>query len=111
VLHGNVAMWTAIKSKCDNIVVYACGAGDTQSGNEGTSADGEYLMGALALHTKANVYAADKIQWYNGGGGSSPINFGDWEGQVKWFPPSGEKPRAVSGPLVEISQVFNGSAP
>lgn len=111
VVHGNVSMWTAIKSKCSNIVVYACGAGDTEPGNEGTTADGEYLMGALALHTGAYVYAADRIQWYSGGSGANPINFGSWEGQVKCYPPSGEKAFIVTGPDVEISAVYNGSAP
>jgi hypothetical protein len=112
VLHSNVSMWTAIKGKFRNIVVYSCGAGDTEEGNEGTTADGEYLMGALALHTQAHVFAADKIQWYNGGAaGSAPIDFGAWEGNLKWFPPTGEHSKVVYSVPVEISDVYTGNAP
>jgi hypothetical protein len=72
--HSNVARWSAIKGTADNIVVYACGAADTQSDNRGTSADGRYLMGALAIHTQATVYAADRIQWYSAGqDGTRPL--------------------------------------
>lgn len=62
VLHSNVAMWTAIAGKVQNIVIYACAASNTERGNEGTTADGRYLMGALAIHTNATVFAADRIQ-------------------------------------------------
>jgi hypothetical protein len=53
-----------IKNKVRNIVIYACAAADTQLGNENTEADGKYLMGALALCTNADVFAADQIQYY-----------------------------------------------
>jgi hypothetical protein len=61
----NVAMWTAIHRKVEHIIVYSCGAANTERRNQGTRADGRYLMGALAIHTNANVYAADRIQWYH----------------------------------------------
>jgi hypothetical protein len=59
----NVNAWIGIRGRVDNIVVYACGAADTQPGNEFTLADGRYLMGALALATGAFVYAGTGIQW------------------------------------------------
>ena len=94
-MQSNVARWAAIKGTATNIIVYACGAADTQAANRGTIADGRYLMGALAIHTQAAVYAADRIQWYSmgGGGATGPINFGRWEGTLWKFSPSG-----TSGP-------------
>jgi len=112
VLHSNVSQWTAIKNMVGNIVVYACGAGDTQRGNEGTDADGRYLMGALAIHTNATVYAADKIQWYDTYKGlkDGRFDFGDWEGQLWAFPSNGNSPVPVQGAPVEFSDVMSGVA-
>lgn len=113
VFHTNVAMWSAIANKVDNIVVYSCAAGDTQPGNEGTTADGRYLMGALAIHTNANVYAADRIQWYGTHNNLSNgrYDFGAWEGTLFKFPPNGNPPTIVTHPPVEFTHVMNGSAP
>jgi hypothetical protein len=71
-----------------NIVVLSCAAADTQSGNEGTVADGRYLMGALAIRTAANVYASNRIQhlYLAGGFFSHPI----WDGDLTWFGPAGK---------------------
>jgi uncharacterized protein YycO len=111
--HSNVAEWTQIKNKVTNIIVYACAAADTQPGNENTKADGKYLMGALALHTNANVYAADKIQWYftYRGMPTGAFNFGAWDGQLFMF--SGSTGRGVPVPSVpvEFTDVLNGTAP
>jgi hypothetical protein len=87
VMHSNVGLWQAIRGMVPRIVVYACGAADTQSHNRGTAADGRYLMGALALATRAEVFAADRIQWYSTRGGR--IDFGRWEGQLLRFDPRG----------------------
>lgn len=113
VLHANVVRWEAIKGTVDNIVVYACAASDTQPGNAGTTADGRYLMGALAIHTNATVYAADRIQWYstyhdlpNGA-----FDFGPWEGHLWRFPPEGAPPRVVLRAPVEFDDVLAGHAP
>jgi hypothetical protein len=113
VLHGNVNLWTAIAGKVENIVVYSCGAADTQPGNEYTTADGRYLMGALAIHTNANVFAANRIQWYNTykGLANGRFDFGAWEGQLYFFPPSGTTPVPVPAPPVEFSDVMAGTAP
>ncbi len=102
VLHGNVSLWEAIKNKVNNIVVYSCAAANTESGNEGTSSDGSYLMGALAIHTNAHVYAGDRIQWYN----PSNYDFGAWEGQLKHFPPSGQSSNNVARPPTELSEII-----
>ncbi|HVN21137.1 MAG TPA: hypothetical protein VMU05_20290 [Dongiaceae bacterium] len=112
-LHGNVSMWRAIANKIDNIVVYACGAGDTQPGNEGTTADGKYLMGALAIHTNASVFAADKIQWYSTFQNSphGRFDFGDWEGTLWDFPPTGTAATPVLSAPVEFADVMSGTAP
>ncbi len=113
VSHSNVALWAAIGNTVDNIVVYSCAAGDTQPGNEGTDADGRYLMGALAIHTNATVYAADKIQWYSTHNNlaNGRYDFGAWEGILLRFPPNGNPPTIVPRPPVEFSDVMNGSAP
>lgn len=101
VLHTNVARWEAIANSTTNIVVYACAAADTEPGNEGSTADGRYLMGALAIHTNANVFAADRIQWYN----ASTMNFGRWKGRLWQFPPSGIPPKVVPCAPSEIDDV------
>lgn len=111
VLHSNVHRWTAIRGKVQNIVVYSCAASNTESGNEGTTADGRYLMGALAIHTQANVYAADRIQWYSKykNRPDGRFDFGEWEGTLYHFSPSAAPPRVVSGPPVEFTDVMISS--
>jgi len=112
VLHANVSMWASISDKVENVVVYACGSADTQPGNEGTSADGRYLMGALAIHTNADVFAADRIQWYSTYQGltNGRFDFGAWEGQLWHFPPNGMPAGAVSAAPVDLADVFAGTA-
>ncbi len=102
VLHTNVARWTEIAGTCQNIVVYACAASNTEAGNEGSTADGRYLMGALAIHTGATVYAADRIQWYQTRG----MDFGDWEGNLWQFTPSGVPPTMVASVPTGLSAVL-----
>lgn len=113
VLHENVVMWTAIKNRVDDIVIYSCAAGNTEHGNEGTRADGRYLMGALAIHTNANVYAADRIQWYGTYNdlANGRFEFGEWEGQLLHFPPTGGSAQVVPFAPVEFSDVMSGTAP
>lgn len=86
-MHANVARWGAIRGDVENIVVHSCGAADTQPENVGTNADGKYLMGSLAIHANATVYAGDRIQWY--AGSTATIDFGHWEGTLWKFAPSG----------------------
>ncbi|HUF03856.1 MAG TPA: hypothetical protein VMM38_06740 [Aridibacter sp.] len=102
VLHNNVNMWDAIKDKTDNIVVDSCAASNTEAGNEGTTADGKYLMGALAIHANTTVYASDWIQWYN----PNNYDFGRWEGELWEFPASGAPGTRASGPPVSIRDVI-----
>lgn len=99
VLHSNVSAWEEIKDTVSNVVIYACAAANTESGSEFTTEDGEYLMGALAIHTNAVVYAADRIQWYQ----PDDFDFGKWEGQLLAFEPSGVAPVNVS----EVPVGFN----
>jgi len=101
VLHSNVSAWAEIEDAVSNIVVYACAAANTEAGNEFTTEDGEYLMGALAIHTNANVYAADRIQWYT----ADDFDFGQWEGRLLKFKPSGEPPTSVSGVPVGFNEL------
>jgi hypothetical protein len=91
VLHSNVSRWSELRGAFSSIVVYSCAAADTQWANRGTAADGQYLMGALALYTNATVYAADRIQWYRtaGGAANGTIDFGAWEGTLWKFEPNG----------------------
>jgi hypothetical protein len=107
VMHDNVARWRAIRGAVANIVVYACAAADTRPENRGTAADGRYLMGALAIHTEATVYAADRIQWYTTvGGPNGTINFGNWEGRLWRFDPEGTfEPAAGNRVPVEVTEV------
>jgi hypothetical protein len=101
VTHENVSDWTGIAGCFENIVVYACAAANTERGAEFTTEDGQYLMGALAIHTRATVYAANRIQWYN----PTNFDFGRWEGQLYRFPASGQPPTRVSRPPVEFSSM------
>jgi hypothetical protein len=106
-LHSNVSRWAAIRGSVSHVVVYSCGAADTQFENRGTAADGRYLMGALALHTRAPVYAADRIQWYTTGRGglNGTINFGNWEGTLFRFDPNGTfAPAAGNRVPLELAQ-------
>jgi hypothetical protein len=109
--HQNVVLWRAIVNKVENIVVYACAAADTQGRNAGTDADGRYLMGALAIHTRATVYAADRIQLYGTyrNFDNGRFEWGDWEGRVWRFYPSGAPGRPVPGPPLEFSDVMTGA--
>lgn len=111
VLHSNVSAWSAIKNKTQNIVIYACAAANTEPENIGTNSDGRYLMGALAIHTGAHVYAGDLIQWYFRYNGlvDGRFEFRNWEGRLWHFPPSGGVPGIVSAPPVEFSDVMHSS--
>ncbi len=100
--HNNVDKWTAIKNKTENIVVYSCAAANTERGNEGSNADGKYLMGALAIYTNANVYAADRIQWY----GPTNYNFGSWEGDLYRFSADGSPANRIARPPIELSEIL-----
>lgn len=101
VFHGNVSMWEDTRRTVSNIIVYACAAANTEAGSELTTEDGEYLMGALAIHTDATVYAADRIQWYT----PSDFNFGQWEGRILRFSPSGASPQEVHEVPIEFSDL------
>ena len=113
VVHGNVAMWSAIAGKVSNIVVYSCGAANTERGNEGSTADGRYLMGALGIHANAVGYADDRIQWYHRYHNLSNgrYEFGEWKGNLWQFPPNGNPPAIVNQAPVEFADVMGGSAP
>jgi len=108
VLHSNVASWRAVRGAVTSIVVYSCGAADTQPENRGSAADGRYLMGALAIHANATVYAADRIQWYSTRGArlTGTIDFGNWEGTLWRFQPDGSvAPSAGNRVPVELDEI------
>ena len=111
VLHENVSHWQQIRNRVQNIVVYACGAGGTEPGTEGTAADGRYLMGALALHTRATVYAADRLQWYRTlhDRARGRFEWGAWEGVLMAFSPDGYSVTPVQRAPVEFADVMAGS--
>ncbi len=77
-------------------------AANTEANNAGTRADGKYLMGALAIHTKASVYAADRIQWYD----PAKMELGNWEGNLWAFAPSGVPATMVAAAPRELSTVL-----
>lgn len=109
-LHSNVEQWRQVRNKIENIVVYACAAANTEPGNELTTADGRYLMGSLALNTNAEVYASDRIQWYETYKGlrNGAFNFAHWEGRLLRFSPAKPKPDAVAKAPVELTEVLSG---
>jgi hypothetical protein len=113
VLHDNVFMWRSIANQVKTIVVYSCAAANTEQGNSGTTADGKYLMGALAIHTNAMVYAADRIQWYNTYKDlpNGRFEWGDWEGRLFQFPPNGNSATVVDRAPIEFADVMGGKAP
>lgn len=72
--------------------------------------DGKYLMGALALHTQATVYAGDAAQHaeleYKGARGA--LDFGAWEGQLWRFPPDGSACVPVARAPIEYNEMLAG---
>lgn len=112
-LHSNVSMWQAINGAVNQIVIYACAAANTEPGNEYTDADGMRLMAELATYSGAQVYAADRIQWYNthNNADNGRYIFGSWEGSLYEFNPGTTATRRVPRAPVELSEVFGGTAP
>jgi hypothetical protein len=108
VQHSNVAQWISIRDMVQNIVVYACNAAETQAGYVGTANDGKYLMGALALHTRATVYAGDVAQVAMQSGAKSALEFGKWEGQLWRFRPDGCAGVPVAKAPVEYNEMLRG---
>lgn len=108
---SNVNQWVAIKDKVSNIVIYACAAADTQPGNERTEADGQYLMGALALCTNADVFAANRIQFYftHADLPRGAFDFSTWEGDLYKFSKMNGRSVTTNKAPVEFAQVLNGS--
>jgi hypothetical protein len=103
IFNNNVGIWQKIKGQVQNIVVYSCNAATTDGKLlRGSVADGKYMMGALAMYSGANVYAADRMQSADIG---NNVDFGPWEGQVWEFSPSGQPPRAVDKPPYELSDL------
>ncbi|HLK88277.1 MAG TPA: hypothetical protein VKZ18_00205 [Polyangia bacterium] len=106
----NVGQWLAINNKVSNIVIYACAAADTQPGNKGTDADGQYLMGALALATRADVYAATAMQWYRTYRGlqRGSFHFEAWSGLLFRFSGrTGNSEQVLTVPT-DLGRVLNG---
>ncbi|MGH9949926.1 MAG: hypothetical protein ACRD6X_22385 [Pyrinomonadaceae bacterium] len=96
----NLNLWSSIKGSVKNIVIMACGAAATQSGDEGRKdRDGKFLLTSLAKVTNAVVYGADTTQWYQ----LKRMDFGKWEGTLYCFLPTGQY-FAVPG------QIANGLA-
>jgi hypothetical protein len=112
VRHYNVGRWTAIRGRVENIVVFSCAAADTQPGNEFTMADGRYLMGALAIHTGAFVYASNRIQYSSAYRDLSNGRFiHSWTGQLLRFSPdTGTGDAAKRAPSFDWDQVMAGRA-
>ncbi|MEY4579593.1 MAG: hypothetical protein RL701_4296 [Pseudomonadota bacterium] len=108
VTNANVSLWRAIEGCVQNIVVYACRAAQTLPGNEGTGADGRYLMGALAIHARANVYAPDAIQGYQMYKDFDHGRFlmGNWEGNLWKFPRTGVGAELVAQAPTELHQIL-----
>ena len=91
----------------------ACAAAETPRGAIGTTSDGEYLMGALAIHTEATVYAADRIQIYYRYRNliHGRFDFAEWEGQLYAFSPSGAPAQRVERAPIELSDILGELVP
>ncbi len=78
------------------VYLYACGVSAPSMYND-PFYDGRRFCGEMALHSGAEVYAADVLQWYVGG--PSGIDFGNWEGRVyRYSPDDGQPTRVTLGP-------------
>jgi hypothetical protein len=116
VLHTNVHLWSAIRGRVQNIVVYSCRAAMTAPEDRGTMHDGQYLMRALALHTQAFVFASDDIQHshrialFVHGKLRVPANgrmiIAPWEGNLYRFPPTGGAPKIVAEASKEFATLM-----
>jgi len=105
---ANVNQWIQIKNKVRYIVIYACAAADTGLGNENTEADGRYLMGALALCTNADVFAANQIQYYytHSNLRNGAFDFKDWDGDLYKFSAINGLGMTTNKAPVELAQLL-----
>lgn len=101
---ANLVLTVSWAQKMRNIIIYACGAANP--GTMGPAHNGQVFCSVLAGTTGANVFASDQNQLY---APNSPtptgffstenrINFGEWEGQVYKFTPSGTVAPVSLGP-------------
>ncbi len=91
----NVRVARRLRGQVRTIVLFACSAADTHPSLEGTVHDGQRFCGELAVHSGAEVYAADVTQEC-----MNALSCGRWEGNVYRFGPDGQPGRRVeSNPL------------
>ena len=87
----NVHKWSAVAGSIAKIILYSCGAAHISDyGTFDGHGDGYYLCKRLAAHSHAWVIAAIEPQYYTTGFFSDEIDFGDWEGMVLEFSPTGK---------------------
>jgi hypothetical protein len=87
----NVQRWSALAGKISNIILFSCGAARIATGSGGGFGDGNVLCSRLAFYTQSYVVASTATQLYSGPGyvWDSTIDFGDWEGTVLTYGPTG----------------------
>ena len=70
-------------------------------------------MGALALYTNANVFAADRIQWYytHADMPSGAFDFRAWDGSLYKFSAGTGLSVTTNKAPAEFTQVLDGTAP
>lgn len=89
------------------IYLYACGVSAASRYND-PYFDGRRFCGEMALYSGAEVYAADRLQYYQrlrtlwqvlwGSNEAGTIDFGKWEGQVfRYSPETGQPSRIKVG--------------
>jgi len=89
-----VSCFETLRGYVDRIILFSCAAADVAPGANHTNGDGAWLCTQLAVMTQAKVIASSATQYYSNTtfwGGVSPIDFGDWEGDVFEFSPNGNK--------------------
>ena len=80
----NTSLAQLWSGKIRRIVIFACGVAAQSHSSSNPRFDGHRFCGEIALHSGAEVIAADKLQWYNPAHHGF-IDFGRWEGRVYSF--------------------------
>jgi hypothetical protein len=83
---ANTDAFAVLNAKIDKIIIYACGAANTDGEQINQWGDGRRLCREIAVNTQAYVYASNFIQWFTTDS-NREIHFGRWEGDLVEFSP------------------------
>ena len=97
---GTLARFTPLRGVLKGIDLLACGAAYITPGFEGREGDGNILCSRLAQITQTFVRASTATQLYYG---LPAIDFGEWEGTVLTYGPTGAVMKVEHGDGVPAS--------